>query len=82
MIIAAMARKIKHRGGEYRERQYFSDSIKENIFDKQRHKCGHCKRLLNLVDYDRKDNDRSNNKESNCIALCPNCHAIKTRRTR
>ncbi|MDQ6863187.1 MAG: hypothetical protein M3044_05130 [Thermoproteota archaeon] len=82
IIIAAIARKIKHRGGKYRERQYFPDSIKENILDKQRHKCGHCNRLLNVVDYDHKDNDRSNNKESNCVALCPNCHAIKTRRTR
>jgi hypothetical protein len=82
IIIAGIAYKIKHRGGRYRERQYFPDSMKENILDKQRHECAHCNRLLNVVDYDHKDNDRSNNKESNCIALCPNCHAIKTRRTK
>jgi 5-methylcytosine-specific restriction endonuclease McrA len=56
-------------------------SIKEHILDKQHHKCAKCNRLLNVVDYDHKDGNRSNNKESNCVALCPNCHAVKTRRT-
>ena len=82
ILIAVAAWKIKHRRGKYRERQYFSESVKENILDKQHHRCGHCNRLLNVVDYDHKDNDRSNNKESNCVALCPNCHADKTRRSR
>jgi 5-methylcytosine-specific restriction endonuclease McrA len=30
-------------------------------------------------DYDHIDGNRSNNKISNCQALCPNCHAKKTR---
>ena len=30
-------------------------------------------------DYDHKNGDRSNNKLINCQALCPNCHAKKTR---
>ena len=29
-----------------------------------------------------KPGNRSNNKESNCQTLCPNCHAIKTRSRR
>jgi 5-methylcytosine-specific restriction endonuclease McrA len=29
--------------------------------------------------YDHKNGDRSNNKITNCQALCPNCHAKKTR---
>ncbi len=82
ILIAVVAWKIKHRRGKYRERQYFSESVKEDILDKQHHKCAHCNRLLNVVDYDHKNGDRSNNKVSNCVALCPNCHAIKTRRTR
>ena len=44
------------------------------------HKCAHCKRILNVVDWDHKNGDRSNNQENNCQALCPNCHAIKTRK--
>ena len=82
ILIAVAAWKIKHRRGKYRERQYFTESVKEHILDKQHHKCADCNRLLNVVDYDHKDNNRSNNKESNSVALCPNCHAVKTRRTR
>jgi len=29
-----------------------------------------------------KPGNRSTNKESNCQALCPNCHAVKTRSRR
>jgi hypothetical protein len=82
IIIAAIARKIKHRRGKHRERQDFSESVKEHTLDQQHHRCAKCKRLLNVVDYDHKDGDRSNNKESNCVALCPNCHAVKTRSSR
>jgi len=79
--IALAIRKLKKRG-KHRERQHFSDSVKESILRKQNHKCAHCKRILNVVDWDHKNGDRSNNNESNCQALCPNCHAIKTRSTR
>jgi hypothetical protein len=82
IIVAGIARKIKRRGGKYSERQYFPDSIKENILDNQHHKCAYCNGLLNAVDYDHKNGDRSNNKESNCVALCPNYHAVKTRKSR
>lgn len=37
-----------------------------------------CKRNTGVWDYDHKNGDRSNNKKSNCQALCPNCHAKKT----
>jgi len=79
--IALAIRKLKRRG-KHRERQHFSDSVKESVLRKQNHKCAHCKRILNVVDWDHKNGDRSNNSESNCQALCPNCHAIKTRSTR
>ena len=32
--------------------------------------------MLNVVDWDHKNGKRSDNTESNCQALCPNCHAI------
>ena len=79
--IALAIRKLKRRG-KHKERQHFSDSVKESVLRKQDHKCAHCKRILNVVDWDHKDRDRSNNSESNCQALCPNCHAIKTRSAR
>lgn len=79
IIVAAIAWKIKHKKGGYRKREFFSESTKAKVLAKQDHRCSHCKRLLNVVDYDHKNGDRSNNRESNCVALCPNCHAIKTR---
>jgi hypothetical protein len=79
-IVAAIARKLKHRKGKYKERQHFSDSIKEKVLEKQHHRCADCNRVLNVVDWHHKNRDRSDNKGSNCVALCPNCHAIKTRR--
>jgi preprotein translocase subunit SecG len=79
--IALAIRKFKRRD-KRRERQHFSDSVKQNLLRKQDHKCAYCKRILNVVDWDHKNGNRSNNTESNCQALCPNCHAIKTRSAR
>jgi len=61
-------------------RQHFSSEVKNQILKKQKYKCASCKKFLNLYDFDHKDNDRSNNSYSNCQALCPICHAIKTRK--
>lgn len=84
IIMAAIAvtiAKFRHKGmGKHRERRGFPDYIKEEVLRKQNHRCAHCNRILNVVDWDHKDGNRSNNKESNCQALCPNCHAVKTRR--
>jgi hypothetical protein len=62
-----------------KERRGFHDIVKERVLKKQNHRCAHCKRLLNVVDWDHKNGKRYDNSESNCQALCPNCHAIKTR---
>jgi 5-methylcytosine-specific restriction endonuclease McrA len=71
---------FRHRGiGKHRERRGFPDYVKEEVLRKQNHRCAHCNRILNVVDWDHKDGNRSNNNESNCQALCPNCHAVKTR---
>jgi hypothetical protein len=78
-IIVWTKYKLKHRVRKNRKRHCFPESIKERTLNKQHHKCLKCNKLLNVVDFDHKDNDRSNNRESNCVALCPNCHAIKTR---
>lgn len=61
-------------------RQHFSNDVKSQILRKQKYKCAICKKFLNVYDFDHKDNDRSNNSYSNCQALCPICHAIKTRK--
>jgi hypothetical protein len=80
IIMAVFAIKIRKGKKKSKERKGFSQSVQQSVLRKQDHKCAHCKRLLNVVDYDHKNGDRSDNRESNCQALCPNCHAIKTRR--
>ena len=71
VIITAIVRRLKHR----KEGQHFSDSVKEKILEKQHHRCADCNRVLNVVDWHHKNGDRSDNRESNCVALCPNCHS-------
>ena len=61
-------------------RQYFSSEIKSQILKEQNYKCAGCKKSLNVYDFDHIDNDRSNNDYNNCQALCPICHALKTRK--
>lgn len=62
------------------QRRSFSDDVQLEVLRNQDHKCGTCGRILNVVDYDHIDGDRSNNDISNCQALCPYCHAIKSRK--
>jgi hypothetical protein len=80
IIIAAIASKLKHKKGKHKERHDFPDRLKEKVLEKQHHRCADCNRVLNVVDWHHRNGDRSDNRESNCVALCPNCHAITTRR--
>jgi hypothetical protein len=79
-VTVAFAIKVKEKKRKTRRRKGFSESVQYKVLQKQDHKCAHCKKLLNVVDYDHKNQDRSDNRESNCQALCPNCHAVKTRK--
>jgi hypothetical protein len=80
LIIAAIARKLKNKSGKHKERHHFPDALKEKVLEKQHHRCADCNRVLNVVDWHHRNGDRSDNRESNCVALCPNRHAITTRR--
>ncbi|HJS65584.1 MAG TPA: HNH endonuclease signature motif containing protein [Nitrososphaeraceae archaeon] len=71
---------IKSIRKRYKIRQNFSKSIKNQILQKQKHKCVACKKMPPLFHFDHKDGNRSNNGLKNCQALCPNCHSIKTLR--
>ena len=68
--------KLTHRT---KERRYFSTEVKRQILKNQDFKCAICKKNAGVWDYDHKNGDKSNNKMTNCQALCPNCHAKKTR---
>ncbi|MDN5868850.1 MAG: HNH endonuclease [Candidatus Nitrosocosmicus sp.] len=60
-------------------RKGFSQGTRESILRKQNHKCVFCRKVLAVVDFHHKNGNRSDNRENNCQALCPNCHALKTR---
>lgn len=63
-------------------RKYFSEEIQEATLRKQNHRCASCDKILKIVEFDHIDGNRSDNSVSNCQALCPNCHAYKTRTSR
>ena len=62
------------------KRKGFSLKARKATLTKQDHKCNMCKKNLDEKNYDHIDGNRSNNSVSNCQALCPNCHAKKTRK--
>ena len=60
----------------------FSKKIRKWTLLVQNNRCNYCQRVLDVVNFDHIDGNRANNSYSNCQALCPNCHAKKTRRKR
>jgi len=50
------------------------------ILELQKNRCNICKNKIKECDFDHIDGDSSNDSLSNCQALCPNCHANKSRR--
>ena len=72
----------KRKKPKYTERKGFPEYLKEEILQKQKYKCAYCKSYLKVREFDHKDGDRSNNDISNCQALCPTCHSLKTKRER
>lgn len=76
IIIVAVIWNLTHRS---KKRRYFQADVKREVLKKQNYKCVICNRGVGVLDYDHIDGNRSNNDISNCQALCPNCHAKKTR---
>lgn len=76
-VVLNSLKKLKKRTNV--SRKGFSQVTQERILRKQSHKCVYCRKVLTVIDYHHKNGDRSDNNENNCQALCPNCHAIKTR---
>jgi uncharacterized membrane protein YdbT with pleckstrin-like domain len=55
VLLAAIWWKLKHRGGKYRERRYFPESVKKETLRDQNYKCVICKRSAGVWDYDHID---------------------------
>jgi len=61
-------------------RRSFSKSVKDSTLKIQNFCCNDCGKKSKVWDFDHIDGDSLNNSLSNCQALCPNCHAKKTRK--
>lgn len=70
---------IKVKKSSNMARKDFSQLTRERTLRKQNHRCVYCRNILMVIDYHHKNGNRSDNSENNCQALCPNCHALKTR---
>jgi len=61
-------------------RKDFTKTTKEDTLRRQGFRCNSCGDYSNYFDFHHKDGNKGNNYSSNCEALCPNCHAEKTRK--
>jgi hypothetical protein len=61
------------------KRKHFSEIVRRETIHRQNGRCKRCKKRLEAhgVDADHKDNNRANNKASNCVILCTPCHRRK-----
>jgi len=64
------------------KRKEFSESTKKDVLLRQGYRCNSCKMFLAERDFHHFNRNTSDNRSSNCEALCPNCHARKTRKKR
>lgn len=75
-LLTCLSRALKQRR---KKRRLFTAQTKRLVLKSQKFKCLICRINVGIWDYDHKDGNRGNNKLSNCQALCPICHAKKSR---
>ncbi len=65
-----------------KKRKEFSEKTKKSALFRQGYRCNSClKPLQNIQDFHHRNGNRADNCSNNCEALCPNCHAKKTRKS-
>ena len=62
-----------------KRRKSFPKSTKDKALIMQNYHCNGCGKKSDVWDFDHADGNSSNNSLDNCQALCPNCHAKKSR---
>lgn len=76
-VSSLVLEKEKNKAGK---RRLFSKLTQREVLEYQQFKCKDCGKKSKVWDFDHIDGNRENNDASNCQALCPNCHAKKTRK--
>lgn len=77
-IFLAAEKSEKKKSGKRRQ---FTKKTKLLVLKAQGYRCKLCKDKLDEADFDHIDDNPANNSITNCQALCPNCHAKKTRKS-
>jgi len=68
----------KNREGKGSIRRGWTENEKQEVRDVQGGVCNKCGNHPPRWEYHHKNGNRSDNSLSNCEALCPNCHSVKT----
>jgi len=80
LISAAVLSAKKDEEEKSGKRKQFSQSTRKAVLNHQKNKCKSCHKKSDHFDFDHIDGNKFNNDITNCQALCPNCHAKKTRK--
>ena len=72
-----MADKVSKRKANRRQ---FPKLTKQKTLVRQNFCCNSCGNPLEEIEFHHKNGNRADNRLENCEALCPNCHAKKTRK--
>ena len=78
-ILSSLALASEKKTGK-KARKQFSKLTQDLVLFSQKFRCKSCQIHLDVWNFDHIDGNSSNNDISNCQALCPNCHAKKTRK--
>jgi hypothetical protein len=76
ILLAWLLWNLRHRS---KKRKPFTTETRRQVLKNQRFRCGICRTNAGIWDYDHRDGNRANNSKSNCLVLCPTCHAKKSR---
>jgi len=55
-------------------RRQFSKLTKKKTLIRQNFCCNECGKFSKVLEFHHKNGNRADNRLSNCVALCPNCH--------
>ena len=77
-ILYAISKGLNKKERKPGKRKRFFKKTRDLTLFRQNHHCADCGGYLLYPEFDH-IGDRSDNNPSNCQALCPNCHARKTR---
>jgi len=78
-LAIAVLRVIEKSMSKPKARKSFPKTTQKSSLSEQKNRCNDCSKKSKVWDFDHIDGDSSNNSLNNCQALCPNCHAKKTR---